>query len=67
MKERNNKKTFIVDVDITMSKSFAIEAENEERAKAIINGYIKYNPYAYAHDFSHYVGHEIVDVNEEED
>lgn len=67
MKERNKKKTFIVDVDITMSKSIAIEAESEEDAKAIINGHIKYNPYAYAHSFSHYVGHEITDVNEEED
>ena len=60
-------KQFTIDVDFTMSKRITVEAENEERAKAIINGWIKYNPYEYAHSFNAYVKHEITDVNEEEE
>ena len=60
-------KQFEVDVDITMSKRISVEAESEEHAKAIVNGWMKYNPYEYAHDFSHYIKHEIIDVNEEEE
>lgn len=59
-------KHFEVDVDITMSKRISVEAENEEHAKAIVNGWMKYNPYEYAHSFDAYVKHEITDVNEEE-
>ena len=59
-------KHFEVDVDITMSKRISVEAESEERAKAIVNGWMKYNPYEYAHSFDAYVKHEITDVNEEE-
>lgn len=58
-------KNFIIDVDFTMSKRIQVEAENEERAKAIVNGWIKYNPYEFAHNFDAYVTHEITDVNEE--
>ena len=60
-------KHFEVDVDITMSKRISVEAESEEQAKAILNGWMKYNPYEYAHDFDAYVAHEITDVNEEEE
>ena len=60
-------KQFEVDVDITMSKRISVEAESEEHAKAIVNGWMKYNPYEYAHSFDAYVKHEITDVNEEED
>ena len=60
-------KQFEVDVDITMSKRLRVEAESEEHAKAIVNGWMKYNPYEYAHDFDAYVEHEITDVNEEDD
>lgn len=59
-------KHFELDVDITMSKRISVEAESEERAKAIVNGWMKYNPYEYAHSFDAYVKHEITDVNEEE-
>ena len=59
-------KQFNIDVDFTMSKRIAVEAESEERAKAILNGWIKYNPYEYAYSFDAYVKHEITDVNEEE-
>lgn len=61
------KKNYCVSVDITMSKTFEIEAENEEQAKAILNGWIKYNPYEYAHNFDAYISHEITDINEEEE
>jgi hypothetical protein len=60
-------KHFEVDVDITMSKRISVEAESEEHAKAIVNGWMKYNPYEYAHSFDAYVKHEITDVNEEEE
>lgn len=60
-------KHFEVDVDITMSKRISVEAESEEQAKAILNGWIKYNPYEYAHSFDAYVKHEFTDVNEEEE
>ena len=59
-------KHFEVDVDITMSKRISVEAESEEQAKAILNGWIKYNPYEYAHSFEAYVKHEITDVNEDD-
>ena len=59
-------KHFEVDVDITMSKRISVEAESEEHAKAIVNGWMKYNPYEFAHSFDAYVKHEITDVNEEE-
>ena len=59
-------KHYEVDVDITMSKRISVEAESEEQARAILNGWIRYNPYEYAHSFDAYVKHEITDVNEEE-
>lgn len=59
-------KTFSVDVDITMSKTIEVLAENEEHAKEIVDSMINENPYGYAQGFSHYVGYEIVDANEED-
>lgn len=60
-------KTFVVDVDITMSKSFEVEAENEQQARNKVYSMIKSNPYDYTHGFTHYVNHEIVDAYEEEE
>ncbi len=60
-------KTYAVSVDITMSKTIYQEAENEEDAKAIVSGWIKYNPYEFARNFNSYVTHEITDVTEEDD
>jgi hypothetical protein len=60
-------KNYVVDVDITMSKTIVIEAENGQQAKAIVYSMIKDNPYDYTHGFSHYVNHEIVEANEVED
>ena len=59
-------KRFIVSTDFIMSKTFEIEAENEEHAISIARSKIDENPYAYAQAFSHYVGYEIIDANEED-
>lgn len=59
-------KNFIVDVDFVMSKSIEIEDENEQQAMSKVRDMIKKNPYDYANNFSHYVGHEIIDANEED-
>ena len=58
-------KNFVVDVDITMSKIFEVEAENEEHAMSKVRDMINKNPYDYTNNFSHYVGYEIVDANED--
>lgn len=58
-------KNFVVDVDITMSKIFEVEAENEEQAMSKVRDMINKNPYNYTNNFSHYVGYEIVDANED--
>lgn len=60
-------KGFIVQVDITMSKYFSVSAENEEQARAKVGKIIAENPYNYASNFSHYVGHEIVDAEEDKE
>lgn len=59
-------KNFILDVDFTMSKRIQVEAENEEQAKEIFWQLVKENPYDYARSFDAYVGHKIIDVNEED-
>ena len=61
------RKNFVVDVDFTISRSFEVEAENEQQAKNKVYAMIKENPYDYTHGFTHYVNHEIVDANEVED
>lgn len=60
-------KTFSVSVDITMAKTFEVEAENEENAIAIVNDMIDKNPYGYAKGFSHYVTHSVIDAEEIEE
>lgn len=59
-------KKFSVYVDITMSKTIEIEAESENDALAKVDGMIKDNPYNYAQNFTHYVTHEVIEVEEEE-
>ena len=60
-------KTFSVDVDITMSKTIEVLAENEEHAKEIVDSMINENPYSYTKNgFSHFVSYEIIDANEED-
>ena len=59
-------KTFSVDVDITMSKTIEVLAENEEQAMSKVREMINKNPYDYANNFSHYVGYEIINADEED-
>jgi hypothetical protein len=49
-----------------MAKNFYIEAENKEQATSKVRDMINKNPYDYANNFSHYVGYEIIDTNEED-
>jgi len=56
---------FYVNVDITMSKSVRVEAENEADAMNKVDNMIGENPYNYTNDFSHYVTHEVVDAENE--
>lgn len=59
-------KNFILDVDFVMSKRIRVEAENEEQARAIFERLLKENPYDYARRFDAFVGHKIIDINEED-
>lgn len=56
---------FYVNVDITMSKSIRVEAENEADAMNKVDNMIGENPYDYTNDFSHYVTHEVIDAETE--
>ena len=58
---------YVISVDFTMSKHIMVEAESEEQAKSILNGWIKYNPYEYAYSFDAYVNHEITNIDKEEE
>ena len=58
------KKRFLVDVDITMSRTFEVEAESEQKAKNAVYALIKANPYDFTHGFTHYVNHEVIDAIE---
>lgn len=62
----NMKKNFCVSVDITMSKNIYVDAENEEQAMSKVSEMISNNPYDYTYNFSHYVGYEIVNADEED-
>lgn len=56
---------FILDVDFIMSKRIQVEAENEEQAKATFERLLKEAPYDYARQFDAFVGHKVIDVNED--
>ena len=58
-------KNFIIDVDFVMSKRIQVEAENEEQAKATFERLLKEDTYGYARQFDAFVGHKIIDVNED--
>jgi hypothetical protein len=60
-------KKFDVSVDITMSKSIEVEAENETEAMAKVSEMIDNNPYNYTNGFSHYVGHQTICADEIEE
>jgi hypothetical protein len=56
---------FILDVDFVMSKRIQVEAENEEQARATFERLLKKDPYDYARQFDAFVGHKVIDVNED--
>lgn len=58
-------KNYAVSVDITMSKTIHVDAENEESAKTIVKNWIADDPYYYAKEADCYVSSEVVDINEE--
>ena len=57
---------FILKVDFVMSKRIEIEADSEEQAKSIFEQKMKKNPYDYACGFDAFIGHKVIDVNEED-
>ena len=59
-------KSYIVDVDITVSKRIYVNASNEEEAKRKANEFIELIPYHYTRTMDSIVGHKIIDVNEED-
>lgn len=59
-------KKFSVSVDVTMAKNIYVEAEDEEHAMSKVREMINKNPYDYANNFSHYVGYEIINADEED-
>ena len=58
-------KNFILDVDFVMSKRIQVEAKSEEQAKATFERLLKENTYDYARQFDAFVGHKVIDVNED--
>lgn len=59
-------KSYIVDVDITVSKRIYVYASNEEEAKRKANEFFEIDPFFYAEHLDSVVGHKIIDVNEED-
>ena len=62
------KKVFIVDVDVTMSKRIeCVGAKDADDARRMVLDWFKNNPYEMARSFDAYVGCEVTDVNEEKE
>ena len=61
-----SKKIYCVDVDFVMSRTLEVSAENEEQAKSLADSLIDAHPYEYACNFSHMVGHKIIDAYEQD-
>ena len=59
-------KNYCIDVDITMSKQFHIEAESEQEAKKIFEQKMRDNLYEQISGHKAYVCHEITDIYEED-
>lgn len=58
-------KNYVVDVDITVSKRFYVEASSEEEAKRFVNKLFEKESFYHASNFDAVVGHKIFDVNED--
>lgn len=59
-------KSYLVSVDVVMNKYISVEAESDEDAAKKVDEMISSNPYDYTHDFSHYVGHEVISTEPED-
>lgn len=57
-------KTYLVDCDITMSKTMEIEAESEEQARELAKEMIDREPYYYARCADAHVKTEVIDTDE---
>ena len=57
-------RTYLVDTDITMSKTMEIEAESEEQARELAMEKVSKEPFYYAGHADAHVKTEIIDVNE---
>jgi hypothetical protein len=53
---------FSLSVDIVMNKYIDVEAETEDEAVKKVEEMFSKNPYDVAHNFSTYVGHEVISV-----
>lgn len=58
-------KTYSVDVDITVSKTFHVTAFSEDDAKRIVDNMFKKDPFHHTKGFDAVVGHKIFDVYED--
>ena len=56
------KREYAIDVDVTMSRRYYVEANNDEEAREKVEELLKNNPYDYD-QMDTYVGHEIIEVN----
>ena len=57
-------KHYVIDVDITVSKRIYLDAENEEKAKAILKKNMEH-PHYYYTKADAFVGYEVTDINED--
>lgn len=62
----DEKKSFTIDFDVTMSGSVEIIANNREEAEHKFRELIASNPYCYAREVENFVGYDIVDIYEED-
>lgn len=58
-------KTFAIEVDITVSKTIYVEADNIKEAEKIANEKVRKYPHYYYTKADAYVCHEITDINED--
>ncbi len=57
-------KTFAVSVDMVVSKTFFVEAKDEESAKEEVRHKLKYEPFYYGKQFDSFLSYDIEDVYE---
>ena len=57
-------KTYEVSIDVTMSVTIDVEAENEEQAKLRANHFLTDDPHYYIRKNGNLLSHEVYEVNE---